>query len=105
MDAKENYEFRKDASRIFNRNITEIWKDSEGKQYLKQLSPEEAQKIVNTIWGKSKIEAVFNVNKKADAAAMQNYKSVNDYNDRFDYLKKEDSDAYEILKEKVKLLP
>jgi hypothetical protein len=106
MDGNENYEFRKNASIIFDKKLNLLWEDKEDKLKLKSLTSEQAKEVVNSIWNESKIESMYKLNKNIDSEAMKDYDTVKKYKNRFEDIKAVDANAYdyELLKNKIKNL-
>jgi hypothetical protein len=115
LDEYQNYEFRKEASEIFDRKLRYLWSYERYRQALNSLSKEDAQKVVNELWSDSKLESLYNMNKKVSPNIMAStYPTIEDYkkrNKRFEAIKsakqlQDDLDIKEgITNEKLKINP
>ena len=101
LDEYQTYDFRKSASEIFDKKLRYLWDEPMYKNALISLSKEEAQKVVNELWSDSKLEALYNMNKKVAPNVMKStYPTIEDYkkrNDRFEAIKTDEQIQNEIF--------
>jgi hypothetical protein len=83
LDPNQNYEFRKSASEIFDKKLRYLWDRPMYKNVLMSLSKEEAQNVVNQLWSESKLESLYEMNKKVSPNVMKSdYPTIEEYKKR-----------------------
>jgi hypothetical protein len=101
LDPYQNYDFRKSASDIFDKKLRYLWDRPMYKNALISLSKEEAQNIVNQLWSDSKLESLYEMNKKVSPNVMKSdYPTIEEYkkrNNRFKAIKTDKQVQNELL--------